>query len=85
MKDKIPTANSPGILNKLFSHLLGNDKRNFQEVQIDENIIEEIINIAKESHPNEFAALLEGKIKDHVLKIQGIQYLHPRGLLLIVE
>lgn len=75
MKDKIPTANSPGILNKLFSHLLGNDKRNFQEVQIDENIIEEIINIAKESHPNEFAALLEGKIKDHVLKIQGLIFL----------
>jgi proteasome lid subunit RPN8/RPN11 len=44
-------------------------------VHIDAKIIDEIINIAREAHPNEFVALLEGKIEDRSLKIQGLVFL----------
>jgi proteasome lid subunit RPN8/RPN11 len=74
MTDRTPPDN-PGILDKLIGHLLGNDKRDFREVHLDEGIVDEIISIARESHPNEFAALLEGKIEDKILKIQGLIFL----------
>jgi proteasome lid subunit RPN8/RPN11 len=75
MTDRPPAKEHPGILDKLIGHLLGNDKLDFQEVHIDARIIEDIINIARESHPNEFAALLEGKIEDKLLKIEGLVFL----------
>ncbi|WJI09846.1 hypothetical protein FGU46_06945 [Methanobacterium sp. CWC-01] len=75
MADRIPAEDNPGILDKFIGYLLGNDKRDFQEVHIDAGIIDEIISIARESHPNEFAALLEGKIKVNTLKIQGLVFL----------
>ncbi|MDP3066130.1 MAG: Mov34/MPN/PAD-1 family protein [Methanobacteriaceae archaeon] len=75
MADEIPPKNKPGILDKLIGHLLGNNKQNFQEVQLDAALIDEIIQIARESHPNEFVALLEGKVKDKILKIDGLVFL----------
>ncbi|HNR26466.1 MAG TPA: Mov34/MPN/PAD-1 family protein [Methanobacteriaceae archaeon] len=75
MADRRPTEDNPGILDKLIGYLLGNEKRNFREVHIDASIVEEIICIARESHPKEFAALLEGKITDEILTIQGLIFL----------
>jgi proteasome lid subunit RPN8/RPN11 len=75
MDDRIPTENNPGIVDKLIGYLLGTDKQNFQEVHIDAELIDEIIKIARESHPKEFVALLDGKIKENVLKIQGLVFL----------
>jgi proteasome lid subunit RPN8/RPN11 len=62
-------------LNNILGKLLGTSKYQFEEVHVDREVIDEIINIAKESYPNEFMALLDGKIKDKVLKITGLVFL----------
>lgn len=62
-------------LNNLLGKLLGTSKYKFEEVHVDSEVIDEIINIAKESYPNEFMALLEGKIEENVLKITGLIFL----------
>jgi proteasome lid subunit RPN8/RPN11 len=58
-------------LNNLLGKILGTSKLQFEEVHVDG----EVINIAKESHPNEFIALLEGKVKDRIIKITGLIFL----------
>lgn len=75
MAEQTPADDKKGILDKLIGYLLGNDKQEFLEVHIDAILIDEIINIAIESHPNEFIALLEGKIEKKVLKIKGLVFL----------
>ena len=55
--------------------MFGLEKKKFSEVHIDHELIEEIIDIAKESYPNEFSAMLQGKIKDNILKIDGLIFL----------
>ncbi len=62
-------------LNSIFGKLLGTSKFQFEEVQIDKEVIDEIINIAREAYPNEFMALLEGRIKNKILKITGLVFL----------
>lgn len=62
-------------LNNLLGKLLGTSKYQFEEVHIDKEVIDEIINIAKEAYPNEFMALLEGKIKNKILKVTGLVFL----------
>jgi proteasome lid subunit RPN8/RPN11 len=62
-------------LNNLFGKLLGTSKFQFEEVHVDREVIDEITNIAKESYPKEFMALLEGKIEDKVLKVTGLIFL----------
>ncbi|MGF7119400.1 Mov34/MPN/PAD-1 family protein [Methanobacterium oryzae] len=62
-------------LNNLLGKILGTSKLEFDEIHVEGEVIDEIINIAKESHPNEFIALLEGKVKDRILKITGLIFL----------
>jgi proteasome lid subunit RPN8/RPN11 len=62
-------------LNNILGKILGISKQEIDEIQIDGEVVEEIINIAKESYPNEFMALLEGKIQEHTLKITGLIFL----------
>lgn len=62
-------------LDKLMGSILGNRKKRFHEIYIEKEVVEEIIQIAQQSHPFEFAALLEGKIKDDTLKIDGLVFL----------
>lgn len=57
------------------NYLLGTDKKLFQEVRIDWEVVDEILQIAQESYPNEFAAMLQGKVKDGVLHIDGLLFL----------
>ncbi len=62
-------------LNNILGKFLGTSKYQFEEVHIDKEVIDEIINIAKEAYPNEFMALLEGKIKNKIIKITGLVFL----------
>lgn len=55
--------------------MFGLGKKKFTEVQIDRELVDEIIDIAKESYPNEFSAMLQGKVKNKILKIDGLIFL----------
>lgn len=44
----------------------------YTSIAIDEGVILTIIDLARGSHPREFTALLEGKVKDKVLRITGL-------------
>lgn len=59
----------------MVKNMFGFGKKKFTEVQIDRELVEEIIDIAKESYPNEFSAMLQGKVKDNILKIDGLIFL----------
>ena len=59
-------------IDNFLSHVLGADKKKFEEVQIEREVIDEIINIARKSYPQEFVALLQGKISNNILKIDGL-------------
>lgn len=62
-------------LNNLLGKIFGTSRQEIEEVHVEREVINEIINIARESYPNEFMALLEGKIKEKVLKITGLIFL----------
>ena len=62
-------------LNNILGKLLGTSKYQFEEVHVDSEVIDEIINIAKEAYPNEFMALLDGKIGENILRITGLVFL----------
>lgn len=62
-------------LKNILGKILGTDKLQFEKVHIEEEVIDEIINIAKESYPNEFVALLEGRVEDETLQISGLIFL----------
>ena len=62
-------------LNNLLGKLLGTSKYQFEEVHVESEVIDEITNIAKESYPNEFMALLEGKIEEKILRVTGLIFL----------
>lgn len=63
------------LFQRLMNYLLGTNKKIFQEVYIDREVVEEILQIARESYPNEFVSMLQGKIKDGVLHIDGLLFL----------
>jgi proteasome lid subunit RPN8/RPN11 len=65
----------PSIFQRLMSYLLGTDKKIYHKVNIDREVVDEILQIAQEAYPNEFAALLEGKITGGVLHIDGLLFL----------
>lgn len=64
-----------GLLNILIGKLLGTDKMSFSEIYVKREIIEDILNIAQESYPKEFVAMLQGKIADDILTIDGLIFL----------
>ncbi len=63
------------LFGRLLNYLLGTDKKLFQEVHIDREVVDEILQIAMESYPNEFVAMLQGKVRDGVLRIDGLLFL----------
>jgi proteasome lid subunit RPN8/RPN11 len=67
--------NEKGKLDKLMGYILGTDKKLFHEVHIDQEVVDEIIGIAREAYPNEFVAMLQGKIKNQILHIDGLIFL----------
>ncbi|HTX60712.1 MAG TPA: Mov34/MPN/PAD-1 family protein [Methanobacterium sp.] len=63
------------LFQRLMNYLLGTDKKIFQEVHIDQEVLDEILQIARNSYPNEFVAMLQGKVKEGVLHIDGLLFL----------
>ena len=61
-------------INNTLSKLLGNNK-SIDEVQIDPKVIDEIVKIAINADPNEYVALLSGKIHKNILKVTGLIFL----------
>jgi proteasome lid subunit RPN8/RPN11 len=61
-------------LAKTFEKLFDLDKFRFESISILAEVIENIILLAKENHPNEFVAFLDGKIEDKKLIITGLLY-----------
>ncbi|MCC7553570.1 MAG: Mov34/MPN/PAD-1 family protein [Methanobacteriaceae archaeon] len=55
-----------------FSKIFSSDNKKFNEVKVDKEVIESFLYYANKSFPNEFLALLEGKIKDKTLYIIGL-------------
>jgi proteasome lid subunit RPN8/RPN11 len=55
--------------------MFGLGKKKYSEVHVDRELVEEIIDIAKESYPNEFSAMLHGLVEDDVLKIDELIFL----------
>ncbi len=62
-------------LDNFLSYILGNDKKLFSEVHVDQEVIDEITQIAIEKAPIEFVALLQGKVEDDVLHVDGLIFL----------
>jgi proteasome lid subunit RPN8/RPN11 len=62
-------------LDNFISYLLGNDKQKYDKVVIEQDVLEDIMEISRKSYPDEFVALLEGKIKNSVLHIEGLIFL----------
>ena len=58
-----------------FSKLFSNDNDTFDEVRVDREVMDSFFFYANKSFPNEFLALLEGKVKDNVLYITGLIFL----------
>jgi proteasome lid subunit RPN8/RPN11 len=63
------------VFQRLMSYLLGTNKKIFHEVHIDQEVVNEMLQIAQEAYPNEFVALLEGKVKEEILHITGLIFL----------
>ncbi|MDD1774365.1 MAG: Mov34/MPN/PAD-1 family protein [Methanobacterium sp.] len=63
------------LFQRLMNYLLGTDRKMFQEVNIDREVVDEILQIARNSYPKEFVAMLQGKVKDNVLLIDGLLFL----------
>ena len=63
------------LFQRLMSYILGTNKKIFQEVHIDQEVVDEMLNISRKAYPNEFAALLQGKVQDDVLHIDGLLFL----------
>ncbi|MGB8233165.1 MAG: hypothetical protein WCE60_04150, partial [Methanobacterium sp.] len=55
--------------------MFGLGKKKFTEIHVDHELVEEIEDIAKESYPNEFSAMLQGKVENSILKIDGLIFL----------
>ena len=58
-----------------FSKIFGNEKQEFNEVRIDQEVIDSVIYYSNEAYPNEFLALLDGEIKDKILYITGLIFM----------
>ncbi len=67
--------NDQSFFQKFMSKILGTDKKLFHEVHIDQEVLDEMLQIAREAYPNEFVAMLQGKVKDGALHIDGLLFL----------
>lgn len=60
---------------RLMSYILGTNKKIFHEVHVDKGVVDEMLKIARTAYPNEFVAMLQGKVEDGVLHIDGLLFL----------
>jgi len=59
---------------KTFEKLFDLDKFRFEGICIEQDVIENIMLLAKENYPKEFLAFLDGKIENKKLIITGLVY-----------
>lgn len=57
------------------SKIFHNENINYNEVRVDQEVLESVIYYSYESFPNEFLALFDGEIKDDILYITGLIFL----------
>jgi proteasome lid subunit RPN8/RPN11 len=50
------------------------DRYDFERVIIDREVIDNIVELAKQTYPKEFIAFLEGKTRKKILRIYGLVY-----------
>jgi proteasome lid subunit RPN8/RPN11 len=62
------------ILDRTVEKLFDIDKFRFESIAITQDVIDNIILLAKENHPKEFVIFLNGKIIDKRLVIDGLLY-----------
>jgi len=63
------------VLEKLFSKIFSIDKFKFNEVHIDQEVIDSILWYARSSDPNEFMAIFDGSVENEILHITGLIFL----------
>jgi len=66
--------NISDYLGELIGKLLTTEQRKFSKILITRDVILDIIDFAKTNYPKEFVAVLEGKVIDDSLVIDGILY-----------
>jgi proteasome lid subunit RPN8/RPN11 len=62
------------MLKEALEKMFDLDKLRFNEVVIKQDVVENIILLARENHPNEFLAFLDGNIKNERLIVKGLVY-----------
>jgi len=50
------------------------DQYNFEKVMIEREVIDNIVELARQTYPKEFIAFLEGETRNKVLRIYGLVY-----------
>lgn len=63
-------------LGSWLARVLGFDRHRVEHVVLTKAALRQIMIFARENHPNEFSALLEGKIKKGTLTISHVVYQH---------
>jgi proteasome lid subunit RPN8/RPN11 len=61
-------------LSKTFERLFDLDKQRFESITIEQDVVENIVILAKENSPKEFLAFLDGTIKNKKLVITSLLY-----------
>jgi proteasome lid subunit RPN8/RPN11 len=61
-------------LKNLLERMFDLDKLRFNKIVIEQDVIENIILLARENHPNEFLAFIDGNIRNNRLNITGLLY-----------
>jgi len=62
-----------GFIDYIIEKIFGLKK--IKRIKVDSRVVDEIIETARNVHPKEFAALLEGKIEDDSLHVKGLIFL----------
>jgi len=57
-----------------FRRLFELEKYNFEKIIFDREVIDNIIELARQTYPKEFIAFLEGKQRKKVLRVYGLAY-----------
>ena len=60
---------------KLFAKIFGTNKYHFEEVHIDQEVIDSIIYYAENADPFEFIALFDASVKNKILHIEDLIFL----------
>lgn len=63
-----------GIFTRWLRRLFELDRYEFERVVIDREVIDNIMELAKQTHPKEFIAFLEGKSRKKIMRIFGLLY-----------